>query len=115
MILLLNPGSGLRDGEQGNFILVWCSIKIVSTLLDITRAQNIGMFLDEFLELTLIAYAGIMLARIKLSLPEIRRALMEMDDRQLSIDELRAISKQLPTPDEVRLRTFAFNTILMSI
>ncbi|KAG8923688.1 hypothetical protein FRC01_012479, partial [Tulasnella sp. 417] len=40
----------------------------VSSLLDITRAQNIG----------------IMLSRIKMSFPDIRRALLEIDDRQLS-------------------------------
>jgi diaphanous 1 len=42
-----------------------------------------------------------MLARIKLSLPDIRRALLEIDDQKLSVDELKAISKHLPTPDEV--------------
>lgn len=30
-----------------------------------------------------------------------RRALLELDDRRLSADDLRAISKQLPTPEEV--------------
>lgn len=44
-----------------------------------------------------------MLSRIKLGFPEIRRALLDIDDQKLSIDELRAISKQLPTADEVRL------------
>lgn len=64
----------------------------VSSLLDITRAQNIG----------------IMLSRIKLSFPDIRRALLEIDDRQLSADDLKAISKHLPTDDEVgRLKDFA--------
>ena len=33
--------------------------------------------------------------------PEIRRALMEIDDERLTIDELKAISKQLPTVEEV--------------
>lgn len=42
-----------------------------------------------------------MLSRIKMGLPEIRRALLELDDIKLSIDDLRAISKQLPTTEEV--------------
>lgn len=33
--------------------------------------------------------------------PQIRKALLEMDDGQLSVDDLKAISKQLPTAEEV--------------
>lgn len=44
---------------------------------------------------------AIMLSRIKLNLEEIRRALLDVDDKKLTPDELRAISKQLPTPEEV--------------
>lgn len=43
-----------------------------------------------------------MLARFKLDLPSIRKAILELDDEKLSMDELRAISKQLPTTEEVR-------------
>jgi diaphanous 1 len=57
----------------------------VTTLLDITRAQNVG----------------IMLSRIKLTFPEIRRAILEVNDIKLSVDELKAIVKQLPTDEEV--------------
>jgi diaphanous 1 len=32
--------------------------------------------------------------------PQIRKALLEMDDEQLSVDHLKAISKQLPTAEE---------------
>lgn len=42
-----------------------------------------------------------MLARIKLPLPDIRKALQDVDDSQLSIDDLKAISRQLPTAEEV--------------
>lgn len=56
----------------------------VTTLLDITRAQNVG----------------IMLSRIKLSVSEIRRAILEVNDQKLSLDDLKAISKQLPTIEE---------------
>jgi len=42
-----------------------------------------------------------MLSRIKLDLGEIRRALLDVDDSKLTPDELRAISRQLPTPEEV--------------
>jgi diaphanous 1 len=43
-----------------------------------------------------------MLSRIKLGYPEIRRALLDIDDQGLSIDDLMAISRQLPTSEEVR-------------
>ncbi|KZT71430.1 FH2-domain-containing protein [Daedalea quercina L-15889] len=63
----------------------------VTTLLDITRANNIA----------------IMLSGIKRELPEIRLALLTLDDSKLSIDDLRAISRQLPTAEEIaRLRGF---------
>jgi len=42
-----------------------------------------------------------MLSRIKLDLEEIRRALLDVDDSKLTPDDLRAISRQLPTPEEV--------------
>lgn len=48
-----------------------------------------------------------MLSRIKMDYPEIRRALLEIDDETLSIDDLKAISKQLPTSEEVqRIQNF---------
>lgn len=43
-----------------------------------------------------------MLARIKLPFPEIRLALLRVDDKALTVDELKAISKHIPTADEVR-------------
>jgi diaphanous 1 len=42
-----------------------------------------------------------MLSRIKLDLEEIKRALLDVDDGKLTPDDLRAISRQLPTPEEV--------------
>ncbi|PPQ84655.1 hypothetical protein CVT24_006861 [Panaeolus cyanescens] len=63
----------------------------VITLLDITRANNIG----------------IMLMRIKMDHIEIRRALLEINDQALSLDDLKAIGKQLPTPEEIeRIKSF---------
>ncbi|KAJ3551751.1 hypothetical protein NM688_g4527 [Phlebia brevispora] len=63
----------------------------VTTLLDITRSQNIA----------------IMLARVKVDLPGIRKALVEVDDEVFSVDELKAIGKQLPTAEEVtRIKDF---------
>jgi hypothetical protein len=42
--------------------------------------------------------------------PDIRKALLTLDDQALSIDDLKAISKQLPTPEEVsRLVSFLRN------
>ena len=52
-----------------------------------------------------------MLSRIKLDLEEIRRALLDIDDSKLTPDELRAISRQLPTPEEVGL-PHSFRNIL---
>ena len=46
-----------------------------------------------------------MLSRIKIGLSDIRKALLELDDQRLSIDDLRAISRQLPTSEEVRTPT----------
>ena len=47
-----------------------------------------------------------MLTRIKLDLPTIRKALLEVDDAKLSVDDLRAISKHLPTKEEVNWLVF---------
>lgn len=48
-----------------------------------------------------------MLARIKLNKSEIKRAILELDDTRLSTDDLRAISRQLPTQEEInRIRDF---------
>ncbi|OJA17689.1 hypothetical protein AZE42_11865 [Rhizopogon vesiculosus] len=62
----------------------------VTTLLDITRANNIA----------------IMLSRFKITPLEIRQALLSLDDK-MSIDDLKAISKQLPSPEEIaRIKDF---------
>lgn len=42
-----------------------------------------------------------MLSRIKLSFPEIRSAILRVDDTLLSLDELKVIARHVPTPDEV--------------
>lgn len=42
-----------------------------------------------------------MLSRIKLGLPDIRKALLDIDDEKLPVDDLKAIGRQLPTPEEV--------------
>lgn len=36
-----------------------------------------------------------------MSLPDIRKAIIELDDDKLSIDDLRAMSRYLPTREEV--------------
>lgn len=43
-----------------------------------------------------------MLSRIKYTLPDIRQALLEINDEKLSIDDLKIIGKNLPTSEEVR-------------
>ena len=48
-----------------------------------------------------------MLSRIKISPQDIRKALLSLEDDQLSIDDLKAISRQLPTNEEItRLKDF---------
>jgi diaphanous 1 len=42
-----------------------------------------------------------MLSRIKIGFPGICKALLEFDDSKLSVDDLKAISTQLPTSEEV--------------
>ena len=42
-----------------------------------------------------------MLSRIKMDYPQIRKCIVEIDDERLSIDDLKALSKQLPTSEEV--------------
>jgi hypothetical protein len=74
----------------------------VTTLLDITRANNVGMSMPSMSGSILsVSALAIMLSRIKMSFPDIRKALLELDDHKLSYDDLKAISKQLPTSEEV--------------
>lgn len=48
-----------------------------------------------------------MLARIKLGPQEIRKAILAVDDARLSTDDLKAMSKQLPSQEEIaRLKDF---------
>jgi diaphanous 1 len=42
-----------------------------------------------------------MLKKIKVDIKEIRKAILEVDDEKLSVDDLHFISKQLPTAEEV--------------
>jgi hypothetical protein len=76
----------------------------VTTVLDITRANNIGRCQvqdSEDYQLKWLYSIAIMLSRIKLSPSEIRRAILTVDDRALSLDDLKAIFRHLPTPEEV--------------
>lgn len=43
-----------------------------------------------------------MLSRFKLSYADIRKAILSVNDAILSVDDLKAISKHLPMPEEVR-------------
>jgi hypothetical protein len=48
-----------------------------------------------------------MLRRIKISIQDIREAILTVDDDKLSIDDLQFISKQLPTSEEAgRLKDY---------
>lgn len=57
----------------------------------------------------LMGMAAIMLSHFKIGFSAIRQALLDLDDATLSIDDLKAISKQLPTTEEVR------NSLLASL
>jgi len=80
----------------------------VTTLLDITRANNVGeCSSDRASNSKPTGAIAIMLARMKLHQSDIKKALLEVDDNRLSTDDLKAISKQLPSQDEVsRIRDF---------
>ena len=48
-----------------------------------------------------------MLSRVKLAPMDIRKALLEVDDKTLSVDDLKAMERQLPTAEEItRLKDF---------
>jgi hypothetical protein len=47
--------------------------------------------------------SGILLARLKHTFPQIRQAILDLDEERLSLDNLRALEKCLPTPDEAEL------------
>lgn len=63
---------------------------------------------DTFIDVGLLIcwVAAIMLSRFKIGYSAIRQALLDLDDSALSIDDLKAISKQLPTTEEVRKSLF---------
>lgn len=42
-----------------------------------------------------------MLKKLKMTGPEIRKALLTLDDTKLTVDDLKNISRVLPTKDEV--------------
>lgn len=46
---------------------------------------------------------AIMLARIKLTYPEIRDAIWNIDDNRLTIDNLMAIRQYIPTKEEIEI------------
>ena len=67
-------------------------------LLDPKRAYNIG----------------IIVSRMRMSLPAIRQAFLRMDETRPTDEELKAFLTVLPTPDEVRRRMSASPRALLS-
>lgn len=61
------------------------------TFLDITRSNNIG----------------ILLAKLKLPIPRISQAILAIDDETLGLDDLKNLSRLLPTAEEVNLGSVA--------
>ncbi|RUS31155.1 hypothetical protein BC938DRAFT_478371 [Jimgerdemannia flammicorona] len=54
--------------------------------------------------------SAIMLARIKLTYPDIKRAVLLIDDERLTIDNLKAMRQYVPTSDEIEIiRTYKGN------
>jgi hypothetical protein len=50
---------------------------------------------------------GIMLVRLRMSAKKIKRAIMEVDDDTLTVDDLATLSRQLPSVEEAeRLRAY---------
>jgi diaphanous 1 len=45
-----------------------------------------------------------MLARLKMSPAKIKKAILEVDDEVLGVDDLATLGRMLPTPDEVCLK-----------
>lgn len=56
--------------------------------------------------------SAIMLARLRMSHSSVREAILYLDDSRLSIDNLKAIKQNAPTPDEVSKRQFSFKFML---
>jgi len=61
--------------------------------------------------LTLRLTVAIILSRFKNNYSTIRCALLDLDSSRLSIDDLRAISKHLPTSEEVSKQWTAVDTV----
>ncbi|OCF43807.1 hypothetical protein I317_02411 [Kwoniella heveanensis CBS 569] len=58
---------------------------------------------------------SITLTRLRMSPSKIRKAIMEVDDELLEVDDLATLSRMLPTPEEVdKLRTFAGDSSKLS-
>jgi len=64
-------------GEKSKFNVV--------NIVDLKRAQTIG----------------ILLARIKQPIPEISRAIIELDEKVLTLEDVRSLNKYAPTKDEI--------------
>lgn len=56
-----------------------------------------------------------MLSRIRYSPDDIRQAILEINDDKLTIDDLKIIAKNLPTPEEVLISSLQCIQYLISI
>jgi hypothetical protein len=77
----------LETGGRPMSVMVKSLGKKRVNLIDAKRGQN----------------AGIALARIKISLPEVRERILLMNDEGFSTDQLRSLLEYLPSPDESSL------------
>ena len=89
------------------------------TLIDFARANNIGenpvifFFLCSVLDHCspgVPLRAAIMLARFKISYQDIKKAVLEMNEASLTIDNLRSLKQFTPTDEEVCLSPFGVHS-----
>ena len=55
---------------------------------------------------------GIMLARIRMSHAAIRDAILQVDDRKMTVDRLKSLRPSVPTRDEVTINVLCFVYLL---
>lgn len=76
----------------------------IVNLIDPRRGNNIGIL---FLILHLTHVLAIVLSQIKMSFSDIKKAILDCDDKKLGLDTLEALHKYIPEPHELeRIRTF---------
>jgi hypothetical protein len=72
------------------------------SILDLQRANNVGTYRSQLLYTQMIdPNSGILLCRFTISFAEIKRAILNCDEKILTLDTSRALIRLAPTKDEV--------------